>query len=194
MDFRYAGDSDDQHSRARRRCCRGEQHDQRYCRRGLGLDHVDRNGPDAAIDRRDPANASIAKGATQQFIATGTYSDSSTQNITTVTWASSTPATATITPAGLATGVAVGSSTISATIGAVSGSTTLTVTAPALQSIAVTPANPSITKGATQQFTATGTYSDSTTQNITASVTWTSGTPATATITPAGLATGVAVG
>ena len=36
-----------------------------------------------------------------------------------------------------------------------------------LVSIAVTPANPSIAKGTTQQFTATGTYSDSSTQNLT---------------------------
>ena len=43
-----------------------------------------------------------------------------------------------------------------------------------LVSIAVTPANPSIGKGATQQFTATGTYSDSSTQNLTSSVTWSS--------------------
>jgi hypothetical protein len=38
----------------------------------------------------------------------------------------------------------------------VQGTTTLTVTAP-LVSIAVTPANPSIPVGLTQQFTATGT-------------------------------------
>ena len=64
-----------------------------------------------------------------------------------------------------------------------------------LTSIAVTPATPAHLKvGATQQFTATGTYSDGTTSDITASVTWTSGTPATATISTAGLATGVAAG
>ena len=39
----------------------------------------------------------------------------------------------------------------------------LTVTAATLVSIAVTPANPSIAKGTTQQFTATGTYTDSST-------------------------------
>src|SRR5205823_3665409 len=80
-----------------------------------------------------PANPSIVKGATQQFTATGTYSDSTTQNLTSqVTWSSGTPATATITPGGLATGVGTGTSVISATQGTVSGSTTLTVTAPAL--------------------------------------------------------------
>ena len=142
-----------------------------------------------------PANPSISKGGTQQFTATGTYSDSSTANLTgQVTWTSGTPARATITGAGLATGVAAGTSTITATLGSVSGSTLLTVTPATLTSITVTPANPSISKGGTQQFTATGTYSDSTTANLTGQVTWTSGTPAKATITGAGLATGVAAG
>ncbi len=58
-----------------------------------------------------------------------------------------------------------------------------------LQSIAVTPANPSIAKGLTQQFTATGTFSDNSTQNLTAQVTWASATTATATINSSGLAT-----
>jgi len=41
-------------------------------------------------------------------------------------------------------------------------------------SIAVTPANPTIAKGTTQQFTATGTYNDGSTQDITATerVSW----------------------
>src|SRR5450631_4249085 len=117
-----------------------------------------------------PANASIAKGLTQQFSATGTYTDSSTQNLmASVTWTSGTPATATISTGGLATVAATsGTSTITATLGAVSGSTVLTATAPTLVSITVTPTNPSIAKGLTQQFSATGTYTDSSTQNLTA--------------------------
>ena len=115
-----------------------------------------------------PANPSIAKGLTEQFTATGTYSNGTTQNITsTVAWSSATTSVATITSGGLAKGVGVGTSTIKATSGSVSGSTVLTVTAATLTSISVTPANPSIVKGSTRQFTATGTYSDSTTQNIT---------------------------
>ncbi len=142
-----------------------------------------------------PANPTVTKGATQQFTATGTFSDNSTQNLTSsVTWSSGTPATATITAAGLATAVGAGSSMIQATSGAVSGSTLLTVTGPTLSSIAVTPANPSIAKGTTQQFTATGTFSDNSTQNLTSSVTWSSQTTGIATITSAGLAKGVGVG
>ena len=36
-----------------------------------------------------------------------------------------------------------------------------------MASIAVTPTNPSIAKGLTEQFTATGTYTDSSTEDLT---------------------------
>jgi len=60
-----------------------------------------------------------------------------------------------------------------------SGSGTSTVT---LSSIAITPASPSIAPGTTEQFTATGTYSDYTIKNITTSVTWSSSDTTVATI------------
>src|SRR4051812_19173241 len=64
---------------------------------------------------------------------------------------------------------------------------TITVNAPqaALTSIAVTPANPGIVTGTTEQFTATGTFSDNTTQNITGQVTWASADTTVATINAA---------
>ena len=77
-----------------------------------------------------PANPNPAVGDKTVFTATGTYSDSSTRNLTdVVSWASSNTAAATINTLGTATAVATGSSTISATLGAISGSTTLTVQA-----------------------------------------------------------------
>ena len=63
-----------------------------------------------------------------------------------------------------------------------------------LLSIAVTPANPSISSGQTQQFTATGIFSDGITQNLTTSVLWSSSKPGVATINAAGLATSVSAG
>ena len=103
----------------------GHVDDQRDAGRRDGLDGADGDGRDAAVDRGD-AGESVAspQGATQQFTATGTFSDNSTQNLTSqVTWASATPASATITAAGLATAVAAGTSTISATLSGVTGST-----------------------------------------------------------------------
>lgn len=81
-------------------------------------------------------------------------------------------------------GIAAGTSTITATVGAVSGNATITVQAPVptLSSIAVTPPSPAQYNGSSVQFTATGTYSDGSTQNLTTQATWTTGTAAVATI------------
>jgi len=141
-----------------------------------------------------PANSSIALGTQQQFHATGTYSNGSTLDITnSVTWASSSSAVATISAAGLVTSKAIGQSTISATNSTVSGSTVLTVTAAKLVAISVTPLSASVPLGTTQQFTATGTFTDGTMQNLTASATWTSSQSAIATVS-AGLAIPVTTG
>jgi hypothetical protein len=149
-----------------------------------------------------PANPSIALGATEQFTATGNYSDSSTKDITaSVIWSSSAKPVATISNVprskGKATSKAAGTTTITAKSGRISGSTTLIVTI-ALVSITVTPANPSIVLGTTEQFTAIGIYSDCSTKDITASVTWSSSAESVATISNAagsnGMATSVAAG
>ncbi|MGB8541649.1 MAG: Ig-like domain-containing protein [Candidatus Acidiferrales bacterium] len=138
---------------------------------------------------------SIAKGTSEQFTATGTYSDGSTQNITgSVTWSSQTASVATIASGGMVTAAGVGTSKIQAVSGAISGSATLTVTAATLVSIAVTAPSLSTAKGTTAQFTATGTFSDNSTQNLTNSVTWSSQTTSVATIAADGLATAVGIG
>ena len=71
---------------------------------------------------------------------------------------------------------------------------TLTVTAPVLVSIAVTPVNPSIAVGKQQPFTATGSYTDGTKSDLTSSVTWNSDNPQVATVNNAGVAVAVNVG
>ena len=75
-----------------------------------------------------PNNPTVAIGNTQQFTATGTYSDGTIENLTeVVTWASSNTNVATISSVGVATTPALGSSTISATLNSVNSSTTITV-------------------------------------------------------------------
>jgi trimeric autotransporter adhesin len=142
-----------------------------------------------------PANPSINKGLTHQFTATGTLTDNTTEDLTKqATWASATTSVATIDATGLATGAGVGTSSITATFSGITGSTVLTVDAAALVSIAVTPANPAIDKGQTEQFTATGTLTDNTTEDLTSKATWASATASVASISATGLATGAGVG
>ena len=144
-----------------------------------------------------PSTASIAIGGTQQLTAMATYSDGSTGNVgTTATWTSANTAVATINSSGLATAVAAGSSAITATLSGVSGTATLTVATVArvLKSIAVTPASASITMGLTQQFTATGTYTDGSTGDVGATATWSIANQAVATVNTAGLVSGIAAG
>jgi hypothetical protein len=149
-----------------------------------------------------PAAPIISKGLTTQFSASGTFSDSTTQDLTfDATWASSAPAVATVSDAagnkGLVQTLAAGTSTISAAFGGVSGTTLVTVTEPVLQSITVTPANPSLLSLSTStwSFQATGNYSNGTTADLTSQVAWASSTPGIATIaTTGGAATGLTKG
>jgi uncharacterized protein YjdB len=141
-----------------------------------------------------PGAISIAAKATQQFAATATYSDGSKADVTgAVSWTTANPVVATVNASGLATAVAAGSTAVTASLTGVTGTATLTVT-PILSSIAVSPNPQNIVVGATQQFTATATYSDGTKQNVTASAAWTTASPAVATVNAAGLATAVAPG
>ena len=150
-----------------------------------------------------PAQSSLVDGTNQQFTATGIFSNSTTQDLTAlVLWTSSGTTVAAISNAagskGWVTSLTAGSTTIKAVYGSVSGTTALTVTPATLVSLAITPTNPSIAKGTNQQFTATGTYSDGTTQNLTTAVTWSSSSIGVATISNAagskGLATSVTAG
>jgi hypothetical protein len=145
-----------------------------------------------------PASATIGVNATQQFTATGTFSDNSTKDVTTQSmWTSSNTGTATVGAAtGLATGVAGGTVTITATDGTIKGTAQLTVSSgPTLKSIAVTPSTANIALNGMQQFTATGTFSDNSTKDVTTQSTWKSSNTEVATVgAGTGLATGVGVG
>ncbi len=143
-----------------------------------------------------PANPAIAMGTSVQFMATGTFADASTQDLTVqVAWSSANTSVATIDSRGLAQSTLPGTTSIVAAVHGLSASTTLTVTTANLMALAVTPANSSIARGATQQFTAMGTYDDGSTQNVTTSVTWTSSNTALVSISNTapskGLATGI---
>jgi len=147
-----------------------------------------------------PEAATIAKQTTQQFTVTGTFSDGSTRNLTNqvTSWTSSATAVATVAPSGLVSGLTPGSATITANVGSVSDSTLLTVSNATLSSIAVAPSGASLQPNAKLNFTAVGTFSDSSTQNLTGQVTWSSDNTAAATVSnlsgTKGVVKGVAAG
>lgn len=144
-----------------------------------------------------PRNQSITPQTTQQFTATGTYSDGSTGDVTPETrWSSSDPAIAAIDSEGLASGLRSGVTTIAGDCQCYIVKTNLTISSSAatLTSVAVTPADPTVNVRSTQQFTATGTYSNGTTSAITSSATWNSSSNAIATVNSSGVATGVSAG
>lgn len=66
---------------------------------------------------------------------------------------------------------------------------------PVLQTVTVTPPTPGILVDGTQQMTATGTYDDGSTKNVTGQASWNSLTPTVATVTAnGGLVKGVSAG
>ena len=124
-----------------------------------------------------PVNPAAALGTTRQFTATGIFSDNSVQNLTEqVDWSTSDGSVASVSNTagsrGLATPAAIGATLVSATLDGVTGRTDFAVTEAFLVSIQVTPSNPSIPNGMTLQLSATGIYSDHTTQDLTQQVTW----------------------
>ncbi len=104
-----------------------------------------------------PNAPSVVAGTTAQLNATGTYSDNSTQDLTTqVTWSAANPAVATVGATGLVSAVGVGTATISVSLGNVAGAAAVTVYQTlALQVSSVAPASAVTGASVYSQVTAT---------------------------------------
>jgi 6-phosphogluconolactonase (cycloisomerase 2 family) len=149
-----------------------------------------------------PANPTIGKNTTQQFVATatitkadGTTAAMDVSSDPTTTWTSATTTVATITTTGLATGIAGGTSLISAKFGGATGSTTLTVLSAGPVSLVLTPLTTTIAVSNSVAFSVKEKWSDTTLHNPAGAVTFISGTTGTATINATtGVALAVGVG
>lgn len=144
------------------------------------------SSPELVELRLSPANPTVPQGASVQLLALGTFNDGSSQELTSlVTWSASSDRVLisnTTGSRGLVKALAQGATEIAARYSGVEGRTVLFVAGPALVSIEVTPTQPSIAVDTTQQFVATGTLTDTTTQDLSSQVTWTSSQPAVATV------------
>lgn len=134
-----------------------------------------------------PATHSMGVNAVRNYVATATYSDSSTANVTnSAVWSSTNTTVATISntapTVGRSIALAGGSTVITATMGALSHSVNLTVDNSTLVSMVITPDNALVTSNGSYQLRATGTFSDASTADITEQVTWSSSSATTTTI------------
>ena len=162
-----------------------------------GCDNDDDPPPPATLTGISISPAQVPNGlpigVTQQFTATGTYSDNSKQDLTTsVIWSSSAPATASIDGNGLATGQTMGTTDITASSsGLTSDAAALEVVNPTLQTITVAPVTVTspLAVGRSMAFTAEGVFDNNQSYDVTNYVTWASSDPVVASIEPTGVVT-----
>jgi hypothetical protein len=138
---------------------------------------------------------SFQLGTTQQFTATGTYSDGTTGDITSrAKWTSSNTEVATVDAKGQVTAVTLGSTNITASLsGITSAATALPVVTISVVVIEQKSPYNVLVKG-TQQFTAMATFSDGSKEDCTLSSKWASSAPTIAVITTSGSLTANAPG
>jgi len=136
-----------------------------------------------------PPTVVLSAGQTAQFTATAVLTDNTTENVTNVaTWSASNSSAATIGNTGLLAAVATGTGTVTATFnGTTSVPATYTVNPATLTSLLIVPSTLTLPAGTSRQLQVQGNYSDSTSQDLTASVTYSSSDSSIATVSGSGL-------
>ena len=138
--------------------------------------------------------SSLPLGESEPATATGFFSDGTTQDVTlSVAWSSTWPAIASVSPSGAVAANGVGTATISASIASAIGTANLTVTPAAVVALNITPIG-SLLFGNSVQLQAIATFSDGTTQDVTAIASWSSEQPGIIGVTRGGVATAEQVG
>ena len=142
-----------------------------------------------------PPSATLAIGGTSPLTVTASFDTGPTANVTsTATYATSASSVATVSIAGLVTAVGPGSATITASYQGKIATAAITVSTPALVSIAVTPATVTLSVSGSQALTVTATYDAGPTANVTSGATYASSADLVATVSAAGVVTAAAVG
>jgi trimeric autotransporter adhesin len=139
------------------------------------------------------ANLSPIPQQTTQLTATLLDASASPALNRTTVWTSSAPSVAFVSPTGLVTALSVGTAVITATSETKSGNVTILVTQPTVASIQITSKYPSLLLGQVSQLS-TVILDNSGKPTTSITPTWTSSSPATATISPTGLITAVSSG
>jgi hypothetical protein len=141
----------------------------------------------------------MANKTINQYTAVGDFSGQFTRDITAeVSWRIANRKIASVSNSGgsegLVTAKSPGETMLEASLEGVTGSAPVTVSDAELTALEISPQDAELNTGLTKQYTATGTFSDNSTQDITILASWDSSDTAVATIDTAGLATTVDVG
>ncbi len=127
--------------------------------------------------RVSPSSATLAKGRSQQFTATGQYTDNTSKDLTSiVVWTGSPAGLVSISSGGLARSLGEGQVTITATSSSVSGTAQLLVGPADLVTISIN-AQSSMTLGDVSPVSAMAAYSDGSVQDVSSEAQWTSSNP-----------------
>ncbi len=162
---------------------------------GGGGDGGTTNPPVGKVTRVDLSAPSPIMEVGQNMQTTVRYYDASSSQLSgrTVTYSTSNSAIATVNTSGLVTAATAGAVTITASVDGVQGNLNVTVNNVPVFFIAITPANPTVKQG--ESITLTATPQNAIGQPITGrTITWSSANAARATVTQAGVVTGVTPG
>ena len=130
---------------------------------------------------------------TFQMSITGTYSNGTTRNLTSlVTWSSSNSAITDVSSSGLVTALSAGSTTITAEYNGLTAATSITVIE--LIDLSISPSSITIPFRSSQQLTVTGIYTDNSSESFDGLVTWNSSNPEIANVSNTGEVLGISAG
>ena len=164
--------------------------------------HVVVTPPPPAVSALDPATLSLPKGVPGRLQLTLTRAPADTAQVVLASsdpTVAEVPATVTVAAGSLTaefpvTSRSEGVATVSASLNGGSASSQVTVTAPELVAITLSPQTPLAYINETVAFIAQGAYTDASQQDITNRVTWSSDAPAIAGIASTGVVTALAAG
>lgn len=138
--------------------------------------------------------ASLALGTNGQLKALATYSDNTVVNVTSqISWSSSAPALVSVDASGQIKALTVGSAVISGSLGGTTATISIAATAATVTGLNIDTI-PNLASGNQAQLKATATFSDLTTQNVSALANWQSDDTGVVTVSGSGVAHGVAAG
>ncbi|WP_293745950.1 Ig-like domain-containing protein [uncultured Paraglaciecola sp.] len=140
-----------------------------------------------------PVESTLKKSETFQLSVTGTYSNNSTQNLTSsATWTVADAAVLEVSNTGLITTLEAGTTTVTATYEGKSNE--ISVSVKALTDLVISPVVMTLLIGSSEQLNVTGQYTDNSNENLDSLVTWESSDPSVASISTSGVLLAVSAG